>query len=54
MINEVLMGSDNGGADLAIADLSVTSERAAAITFSMPWLNLGKCGYIFKNILHWD
>merc|ERR1719397_2008487 len=28
-------------ADFCIADISITSSRAAAFTFSMPWLNLG-------------
>ena len=41
MIKEVLMGAENGGADFAVADLSVTSKRAKAVTFSMPWMNLG-------------
>ena len=38
MIGEVL----DGRADFAIADLSITSERAAAIKFTMPWMNLGQ------------
>ena len=42
MMKEVLMGTENGGADFAIADLSVTSSRASAVTFSMPFMNLGE------------
>ncbi|XP_059097644.1 glutamate receptor ionotropic, kainate 2-like isoform X2 [Tigriopus californicus] len=41
MIQEVLIGAENGGADFAVADLSVTSVRAQAVDFSMPWMNLG-------------
>ena len=41
MINEVLIGAENGGADFAIADLSVTSARASVVQFSMPFMNLG-------------
>ncbi len=41
MIKEVMLGSEGGGADFAIADLSITSSRASAVTFSMPWMNLG-------------
>jgi len=37
MIGEVL----DGTADFAIADISITSSRASAVKFSMPWLNLG-------------
>jgi len=37
MIKEVLEGT----ADFAIADISITSERASAVTFTMPWMNLG-------------
>ena len=42
MIKEVMIGVENGGADFAIADLSITTSRASAVTFSMPWMNLGK------------
>ena len=42
MINEVMIGVEEGGADFAIADLSVTSARNAAVQFSMPWMNLGE------------
>jgi hypothetical protein len=42
MMKEVLLGTENGGADFAIADLSVTSSRASAVTFSMPFMNLGE------------
>ena len=42
MINEVLMDNEEGGADFAIADLSVTSARNQAVQFSIPWMNLGK------------
>ena len=41
MINEVLVGTEEGGADFAIADLSVTSSRNDAVAFSIPWMNLG-------------
>jgi hypothetical protein len=37
-----MIGTVDGGADFAIADLSVTSPRAQAVQFSMPWMNLGK------------
>ena len=37
MIQEVLTGE----ADMAVADLSVTTERLTAVDFSMPWMNLG-------------
>ena len=37
MIAEVL----NGEADMAVADLSITTERLTAVEFSMPWMNLG-------------
>ena len=42
MVNEVMIGTEEGGADFAIADLSVTSERNGAVQFSIPWMNLGK------------
>ena len=41
MMREVLIGPENGGADFAVADLSVTTTRASAVQFSMPWMNLG-------------
>ncbi len=41
MIKEVLDGVEEGGADFAIADLSVTSSRNQAVEFSIPWMNLG-------------
>jgi hypothetical protein len=37
MLGEVM----DGTADFCIADISITSSRAAAFSFSMPWLNLG-------------
>ena len=37
MISEVLEGE----ADMAVADLSITTERLNAVEFSMPWMNLG-------------
>ncbi|XP_023321584.1 glutamate receptor ionotropic, kainate 2 isoform X2 [Eurytemora carolleeae] len=37
MIGEVLTGE----ADMVVADLSITTSRAAAVEFSMPWMNLG-------------
>ena len=48
MIKEVMIGVENGGADFAIADLSITTSRASAVTFSMPWMNLGKNWLISK------
>ena len=41
MIGEVLMPVEDGGADFAIADLSMTSSRASVVDFSMPWMTLG-------------
>ena len=38
MISEVLEGE----ADMAVADLSITTERLNAVEFSMPWMNLGQ------------
>ena len=40
-IGEVLDGPEWGGADFAAFDLTITSARAKAIDFSMPFLNLG-------------
>ena len=37
MIAEVLESE----ADMAVADLSITTERLNAVEFSMPWMNLG-------------
>ena len=37
MISEVL----DSEADMAVADLSITTERLNAVEFSMPWMNLG-------------
>jgi len=37
MLGEVM----DGTADFCIADVSITSSRALAFSFSMPWLNLG-------------
>ena len=37
MIQEVLTGM----ADMAVADLSITTGRLEAVEFSMPWMNLG-------------
>ncbi len=42
-IKEVLLGPEEGGADFAVLDLSVTSQRAKDVTFSMPFMNLGIC-----------
>lgn len=37
-----MLGEVNDGiADFVIADMSITSERAASFTFSIPWMNLG-------------
>ena len=41
MIKEVMVGTEEGGADFAIADLSVTSQRNEAVQFSNPWMTLG-------------
>ena len=40
-IGEILKGPEEGGADFAVFDLTITSSRAEAVTFSMPFLNLG-------------
>ena len=51
MISEVLEGE----ADMAVADLSITTERLNAVEFSMPWMNLGgvnifdRLGYDIKT-----
>jgi len=37
MLGEVM----DGTADFCIADISITSSRASAFAFTMPWLNLG-------------
>ena len=37
MIGEVL----DGVSDFVIADISITSARASAAAFTMPWMNLG-------------
>ena len=37
MLGEVM----DGVADFCIADISITSSRASAFAFTMPWLNLG-------------
>ena len=37
MIGEVL----DGVSDFVIADISITSMRASAVAFTMPWMNLG-------------
>ena len=37
MIQEVLTGE----ADMAVADLSITTKRMEAVEFSMPWMNIG-------------
>ena len=36
-----MIGVKEGGADFAVADLSVTSARTQAVQFSMPWMTLG-------------
>ncbi|XP_040571507.1 glutamate receptor ionotropic, kainate 2 [Lepeophtheirus salmonis] len=41
LIKEVLLGADDGGADFAVADLSITTARSTAVVFSMPWMTLG-------------
>ena len=41
MVKEVMIGPKEGGADFAVADLSITSTRAKAVQFSMPWMTLG-------------
>ena len=35
MIKEVMVGTEEGGADFAIADLSVTSQRNEAVQFML-------------------
>ena len=37
-----MIGPNQGGADFAVADLSVTSARSSAVLFSMPWMTLGE------------
>ena len=53
MIGEVLMPIEDGGADFAIADLSMTSSRSAVVEFSMPWMTLGNakslCFFSYRN-----
>ena len=49
MIGEVLMPVEEGGADFAIADLSMTSSRSAVVDFSMPWMTLGTIREMYKN-----
>ena len=45
LVKEVLMGPDEpGGVDFAVADLSITTERAKVVQFSVPFMNLGKKG----------
>lgn len=41
MIKEVMIGTEDGGADFAVADLSITSLRASVVDFSMPFMTLG-------------
>jgi hypothetical protein len=41
-IKQVLDGPEEGGSDFAVLDLSITSDRAKVVSFSMPFLNLGK------------
>ena len=55
MIGEVLLGPEEGGADFAIADLSMTSARAEVVDFSMPWMTLGKVTIAYSdfNKLHY-
>ena len=48
MIAEVLESE----ADMAVADLSITTERLNAVEFSMPWMNLGEYIALFiYNVL---
>ena len=47
MIGEVLMPIEDGGADFAIADLSMTSSRSAVVEFSMPWMTLGNAKLLY-------
>ena len=49
MIGEVLMPVEEGGADFAIADLSMTSSRSSVVDFSMPWMTLGTIRENVKN-----
>ena len=49
MIKEVLIGPENGGADFAVADLSVTSTRANVVDFSMPFMTLGERRDLIKQ-----
>ena len=38
----MIIGPKEGGADFAVADISVTSSRSQAVQFSMPWMTLGR------------
>ena len=39
--NGMLGEVHDGTADFVIADISITASRAAAFSFTIPWLNLG-------------
>ena len=41
LVREVIIGPKEGGADFAVADISVTSSRSQAVQFSMPWMKIG-------------
>ena len=51
MMKEVLAGPENGGSDFAVADLSITGVRAKAVTFSMPWMNLGNTSVMITMMI---
>ena len=51
MMKEVLAGPENGGSDIAVADLSITGVRAKAVTFSMPWMNLGNTSVMITMMI---
>lgn len=38
-------------ADMAITDLTITSDRAEAVDFSHPFMDLGETFIIYNNIL---
>ena len=43
LVKEVVMGpNEDGGVDFAVADLSITTDRARVVQFSVPFMNLGK------------
>ena len=52
MVKEVMIGPKEGGADFAVADLSITSTRAKMVQFSMPWMTLGNIEIYNAKAIH--